>query len=57
MEMHKQILGKQMFAGSCRDNGTQRGILTRILLASSLSTTPSLYCNISGDSSLPGTFF
>ena len=28
MEMEKQVFGKQMVAGPCRDNGTQRGILT-----------------------------
>ena len=31
MEMEKQMFGKQMFAGSCTDNGTQREILTNRL--------------------------
>ena len=35
MEMEKQIFGKQIL---CRDNGIQRGILTKRLLVSSLST-------------------
>ena len=35
MEMEKQIFGKQIL---WRDNGIQRGILTKRLLVSSLST-------------------
>ena len=31
MKMEKQMFGKQMFAGSCRDNGMQRRILTNRL--------------------------
>ena len=26
MEMEKQMFGKQVFAGPCRDNGTQIGL-------------------------------
>ena len=26
VEMEKQMFGKQMFAGSCRDNGAQSGL-------------------------------
>lgn len=32
VEMEKQTFYKQMFAGPCRGNGTQRGILTAILI-------------------------
>lgn len=28
MEMEKQLFGEQVFAEPCRDNRTQRGILT-----------------------------
>ena len=53
MELEKQMFGKQMFAGLCRDNGTQWGVLinktvqgsyrlTSLILYLSLVTAPFL---------------
>ena len=51
MQMAKQIFGKQLFAGSCRVDGTQGGILTKTPLGSSLVHT----VVFPGEGSLPGT--
>ena len=42
MEIEKQMFGKQMCAGPCRDHGTQSG-LCFVGPARVSSTTPSLY--------------
>ena len=55
MEMEKQMFDKQMFAGPCRDNGTQRNFNKQTLLGFSLSTHLVHTIFINGDSSLPGT--
>lgn len=40
VETNEQTLGKQMLAGPCRDNGTQRNFNKQTLLDASLSTIP-----------------
>ena len=40
----KIMFGKQMFAGPCRDNGTQRGVLTNGLCEVPPIYAASSYC-------------
>lgn len=40
------MLGRQVFAGTSRDSGTQRRLTHQALPGSFLSTTPSLYYTI-----------
>ena len=54
MKMEKQMFGKQMFAGSCRDNGMQKENFDKQTWpGSSLSVYLVLSTVISGDGSFP----
>ena len=55
MEIEKHVFGKQMFTGSCRDNGTQSGLSSLGLPGTPTTPSPIFFEDISGDCSILAT--